>query len=300
MGAQWQGGAVEIVFTPGYNSSGALCLGEDANAIAAFARALDAHCLRPAGRALRYSEGWESAPDLDAEIGRVTWDDIVLPTAIEKGLRQSVDDFVAQRPVMHSFGFAWKRGILLIGPPGTGKTMVCKAVAASLPELPFLYVRDLREDEKKEAIQSIFARARKLAPCILAMEDLDSLIHEENRTIFLNEMDGFSSNEGLLILASSNHPGKIDEALLKRPSRFDRIFHLGNACDRGETRILRAHSAPFEPERQTERRGGHRPALRADRPKNGRFHTRLLKGSVCRRCPEPRPSRRNFARWRVR
>ena len=56
---------------------------------------------------------------------------------------------------------------------------------------------------------------------------MDGFVNEHNRTVFLNEMDGFGSNEGLLIIASSNHPGKIDEALLKRPSRFDRVFHIG-------------------------------------------------------------------------
>lgn len=107
--------------------------------------------------------------------------------------------------------------------------MVCKAAAAALHDLPFLYVRDLRDEARggRDAIMRIFERARKLAPCILAFEDIDGLVTEENRTIFLNEIDGFQNNHGLLIIASSNHPGKIDEALLKRPSRFDRVFHLG-------------------------------------------------------------------------
>jgi SpoVK/Ycf46/Vps4 family AAA+-type ATPase len=107
--------------------------------------------------------------------------------------------------------------------------MVCKAAAAALPELPFLYVRDFQKDQEqdRDVIETIFERARKLAPCILAFEDIDGLVHEANRTVFLNELDGFHNNDGLLIIASSNHPGKIDEALLKRPSRFDRVFHLG-------------------------------------------------------------------------
>ncbi|MGH3088196.1 MAG: AAA family ATPase, partial [Rubrobacteraceae bacterium] len=57
--------------------------------------------------------------------------------------------------------------------------------------------------------------------------DIDGLVSEHNRSVFLNEMDGFASNDGLLVVASSNHPEKLDEALLKRPSRFDRVFHLG-------------------------------------------------------------------------
>ncbi len=88
-------------------------------------------------------------------------------------------------------------------------------------------MRDFREYREQDVVQAIFERARKLAPCILAFEDIDGLVGAWNRTVFLNELDGFQRNEGLLIIASSNHPGQIDQALLKRPSRFDRVFHLG-------------------------------------------------------------------------
>ena len=220
--ASWEGATYEVAL---YGGS-AICLapGGDAAALARFAVALREFADRPANRSLVFSNSWEDAPYLDDEIGNVVWDDITLPANILRDLREAVEGFFAQRQVIESFGFTWKRGILLIGPPGTGKTMVCKAAAAALPSLPFLYVRAL---ESHYAIAQVFDRARKLSPCILAFEDIDGLITAEKRTVFLNEMDGFASNEGLLVIASSNHPGKIDEALLKRPSRFDRVFHLG-------------------------------------------------------------------------
>ncbi len=224
---EWQGAALEVALSPSFNTNRIICMGRDEAKLHDFTKKLIAFALRPAGRCLRYSEGWENAPELDKEIGKVTWDDIVLPPAILKQLRQSIENFFKYKQAVHDFGFAWRRGVLLIGPPGTGKTMVCKAAATALPELPFLYVRDLREDKQKDSIQAIFERARQLSPCLLSFEDIDGFITPGNRSVFLNEMDGFANNEGLLIIASSNHPGKIDEALLKRPSRFDRVFHLG-------------------------------------------------------------------------
>jgi hypothetical protein len=223
----WNGALIEMVLAPDSGNGEAFCIGDDRAALLRFAEALSEFSQRPTGRSLRYVEGWESAPDIDAEIGKVTWEDIVLPPSLLSSVRETVEGFADQRAAFAEFGFTWKRGVLLIGPPGTGKTMICKAVAAALPDFPFLYVRDLRERCKREAIRAIFSRARHLAPCILAFEDLDGLVDKDNRTIFLNELDGFQSNEGLLVIASSNHPGRIDEALLKRPSRFDRVFHIG-------------------------------------------------------------------------
>ena len=74
------------------------------------------------------------------------------------------------------------------------------------------------------SIRAVFERARASAPCILVLEDLDSLVTPTNRSFFLNELDGFAGNAGILTLATTNHPERLDPAIIDRPSRFDRKY----------------------------------------------------------------------------
>jgi SpoVK/Ycf46/Vps4 family AAA+-type ATPase len=137
-------------------------------------------------------------------------------------------------------GIPWKRGVLLIGPPGNGKTHAVKAIVNHIGK-PCLYVKTFTNDYSDEtAIKTVFAQARQLAPCVLVLEDLDSLIDGKTRSFFLNELDGFEQNTGLVVLATTNYPEKLDPAILNRPSRFDRKYYFKLPTE-SERRAYLAH-----------------------------------------------------------
>ena len=222
------GAEFEIVLSPCiYGDGEFLVCGPSKERVEQLTEQIIEDATKHTSRCLRFMGGsWEDAPEIEEEASRIHWDDIILPPALISDIQRTIGTFFQQRDVFHRLGFAWRRGVLLVGPPGTGKTMICKAVAQAYPTIPFLYVRDV-VGHHRDGLTEIFSRARRLAPCILAIEDMDGLINKSNRTTFLNELDGFKNNDGMLLIASSNHPEQIDEALLKRPSRFDRVYHIG-------------------------------------------------------------------------
>ena len=117
--------------------------------------------------------------------------------------------------------------VLFIGPAGNGKTHAVKAIVNATGK-PCLYVKSFQAEHMTEhdCIRQAFHKARKSAPCILVLEDLDSLINANNRSFFLNELDGFAANTGVVALATTNHPERLDASILDRPSRFDRKYHF--------------------------------------------------------------------------
>lgn len=267
------GEAFEVILAPDFYGNGDwVVAGRSETGVNALVETVIEEANRHRCRCRRFGGGWHDDPKMETEVGKVCWDDIILAPETLSDIRRTIDQFFAQKETFAKLRFPWRRGVLLVGPPGTGKTMVCKAAAASYPDLPFLYVGDIGRHGNASEIEQVFAHARKSAPCILAFEDMDGLVDRSNRTIFLNELDGFRDNEGLLIIASSNHPERIDEALLKRPSRFDRVYHIGlpELVERREfCRRLLARTPSLSPaldtealsERVAEATGGFTPAF---------------------------------------
>jgi hypothetical protein len=170
---------------------------------------------------------WSKKRSLFREIKNATLDNLVLRGALKSDLLSDLRHFFDSREMYDSYGIPWKRGVILIGPPGNGKTHAVKALINAL-EQPCLYVKSFRSQHATDDdnIRQVFQRARESAPCILVLEDLDALVNPGNRSFFLNELDGFAENRGILTLATTNHPERLDPAILDRPSRFDRKYHF--------------------------------------------------------------------------
>lgn len=170
---------------------------------------------------------WNRSPELYAAVQKASFEDLILASSLKERIRSDFQRFLGARSAYDEVGLAWRRGALFLGPPGNGKTHCLRALVKELG-VPALYVQSVKAQyETEEAnLKRVFERARQLRPCVLVLEDLDALIHAGNRSFFLNQLDGFEQNVGLIVLATTNHPDRIDPALLDRPSRFDRKYHF--------------------------------------------------------------------------
>ena len=179
------------------------------------------------GEILVYQNGYfNKDKELFEAIKSATFDNLILRDSLKEEIQNDFTHFFNQRETYERYGIPWRRGAIFIGPPGNGKTHTVKALINLLAQ-PCLYVRSFKAyyGTEQQNMTEVFKRAR-MAPCLVVLEDLDSMIHDQNRAFFLNELDGFRTNTGVVVLATTNHPEKLDTAILDRPSRFDRKYYF--------------------------------------------------------------------------
>ncbi|KAF8338940.1 P-loop containing nucleoside triphosphate hydrolase protein [Cantharellus anzutake] len=199
--------------------------GPDVSPINALITAASAYATELREEIFVFNQGvWDKDHDLWLEVQKADWTDIILDEEFKETIHKDVTGFFKSEKIYKDLAIPWKRGIIFWGPPGNGKTMTLKAIMKESAN-PCLYVKSFHSWMGDEgSIRAVFKKARQTSPCILVLEDLDSLITDENRSFFLNELDGLESNDGILVLGTTNHFDKLDPGLSNRPSRFDRKY----------------------------------------------------------------------------
>ncbi|CAN9318324.1 unnamed protein product [Alternaria alternata] len=182
---------------------------------------------------------WQKSAELYNSVQKSSWESVILDEDMKKALISDVENFFDGQQTYQDLKVPWKRGVIYYGPPGNGKTISIKAMMHSLYQrgvqgdsrlaVPTLYVRTLSSFGGPEySLSQIFGKARQEAPCYLVFEDLDSIVNDSVRSYFLNEVDGLKSNDGILMVGSTNHLDRLDPGIAKRPSRFDRKCYFPN------------------------------------------------------------------------
>jgi hypothetical protein len=191
--------------------------------------------------AVMSSDGFRRDDQLRENLKKYAWTGLDWLPDLQRELERNCADFFAAEATYKEHRLPWKRGIIMYGPPGNGKTHAIKTLINRLGK-PVVYVRTFarRKSLDTDNIEAAFRRARELAPCLLILEDLDTLVRRDSLAFFLNELDGLRSNHGILTLATTNHLEKLDPALTQRPSRFDRKIAVGSPNRESRQKFLTA------------------------------------------------------------
>jgi len=248
----WEGRALRVIVATwkmGWDKVHfSLIVGDDSTIVRKFAAEVCAYCNDPRPTVRLFQGGcWSRSDELWESIQASSFDELVLAGDLKERIQEDFVAFMRAKPEYERYGVPYKRGVLFMGPPGNGKTL-CLRATIKLLDVPCLYVTSLKAKYATEDsnIDQVFRRAREMTPCCLVFEDIDAMIHDQNRAFFLNQLDGLGNLSGVLTLATTNHPERLDPAISERPSRFDRKYTFAMPGPAERATYLRAWNARLE------------------------------------------------------
>ncbi|MDQ3132550.1 MAG: ATP-dependent zinc metalloprotease FtsH [Acidobacteriota bacterium] len=203
------------------------------------------------------SFGKSRAKLLNNQQKRITFKDVAGVEEAKEELEEIIE-FLKDPQKFQKLGGKIPKGVLMVGPPGTGKTLLAKAVAGEA-NVPFFSISgsdfvEMFVGVGASRVRDLFEQGKKNAPCIIFIDEIDAVgrhrgaglggghdEREQTLNQLLVEMDGFESNDGVILIASTNRPDVLDPALL-RPGRFDRRVMVGRPDVKGRDAILKVHT----------------------------------------------------------
>ena len=208
------------------------------------------------GASMMFNMGKSNAKIYVKSSDGIKFDDVAGEDEAKENLAEIVD-YLHNPKKYEEIGASMPKGVLLVGPPGTGKTMLAKAVAGEA-DVPFFSMSGSEFVEMfvgmgASKVRDLFSQAKEKAPCIVFIDEIDAIGQKRNGRIggndereqtlnqLLTEMDGFGGNTGVIILAATNRPETLDPALT-RPGRFDRRVPVELPDLKGREAILRVHA----------------------------------------------------------
>ncbi|MDD2377673.1 MAG: ATP-dependent zinc metalloprotease FtsH [Bacilli bacterium] len=212
---------------------------------------------RQMGGASKSMDFGKSRAKLNDQSKKVTFNEVA-GLEEEKEEVSELIDFLKNPKKFQRLGARIPKGVLLVGPPGTGKTLLARAVAGEA-NVPFFYISgsefvELFVGVGASRVRDMFKQAKQNAPCLIFIDEIDAVgrqrgaglggghdEREQTLNQLLTEMDGFGSNEGIIIIAATNRPDVLDPALL-RPGRFDRQVTVNLPDVKGREEILAVHA----------------------------------------------------------
>ena len=201
--------------------------------------------------------GKSKAKEVDEQLPKVTFKDVAGAEEAKEELEE-IKEFLKSPEKFNNLGAKIPKGVLLVGPPGTGKTLLARAVAGE-SDVPFYSISgsdfvEMFVGVGASRVRDLFKKAKESAPSIIFIDEIDAVgrmrgaglggghdEREQTLNQLLVEMDGFESNQGVILMAATNRPDVLDPALL-RPGRFDRQVIVDRPDLNGRTEILKVHA----------------------------------------------------------